>query len=200
MQEKCVISREVALSQGPFAPGHLGEPTRIVDFDLVDAVLEETGKTQKRVRLLPSRVVVYFVLALALFERVGYRGVWSKLVAGLDGLPVSWLEVPAVPVPALAGAGHRLPSMCAFGGGAPHPTSARGQKFPSESTHYRDHLGPASPVTAFIHAVRPYCFLFSSFLYPRLGGGKEEPFRVGWGARFPAYAPKPVSCHAFRSV
>lgn len=49
-------------------------------------MLEDTGAVQKRVRLLPSRVVVYFVLALALFERCSYRAVWGKLVAGLDVL------------------------------------------------------------------------------------------------------------------
>jgi hypothetical protein len=41
---------------------------------------------QKRVRLLPSRVVVYFVLALALFEQCSYWAVWGGLVAGLDAL------------------------------------------------------------------------------------------------------------------
>lgn len=36
-----------------------------------------------RVRLLPSRVGVYFVLALALFPSLGYTRVWGKLTAGL---------------------------------------------------------------------------------------------------------------------
>jgi hypothetical protein len=69
-----------------YAPGHLGKLTQIVDFALVDAVLEETGTLERRLRLLPSRVVVHFVLALALFEDCSYRGVWGKLVAGLEGL------------------------------------------------------------------------------------------------------------------
>ncbi|WP_258044634.1 transposase domain-containing protein [Streptomyces sp. SM11] len=69
-----------------FAPGHLGELTQIVDFALVDAVLEETGTVERRLRLLPSRVVVYFVLALALFEHHSYRTVWSKLTAALTPL------------------------------------------------------------------------------------------------------------------
>ncbi|MFG2585979.1 IS4 family transposase [Streptomyces malaysiensis] len=86
MQEQSVITREIAVAAGVFAPGHLGELTQVVDFALVDAVLEETGTVQKRVRLLPSRVVVYFVLALALFERCSYRAVWGKLVASLDAL------------------------------------------------------------------------------------------------------------------
>ena len=69
-----------------FAPGHLGELTRIVSFDLVDAVLGETRRVERRVRLVPSRVVVYFLLAMALFGGMGYRQVWARLSAGLDGL------------------------------------------------------------------------------------------------------------------
>ena len=68
MQEQCVITRSIRVASGVFAPGHLGELTQILDFALVDAVLTETGRLQRRIRLLPSRVVVYFVLALALFE------------------------------------------------------------------------------------------------------------------------------------
>ena len=41
---------------------------------------------QRRLRLLPSRVGVYFVLALCLFPGAGYLGVWAKLTAALDGL------------------------------------------------------------------------------------------------------------------
>jgi hypothetical protein len=64
LQEKSVITRTVTAAVGAYAPGHVGELTRIVDFDLVDAVLKETGTREKRLRLLPSRVVVYFVLAV----------------------------------------------------------------------------------------------------------------------------------------
>ena len=49
----------VTVARGVFAPGHLGELTRIVPFDMVDTVLAETGGMQQRVRMLPSRVVVY---------------------------------------------------------------------------------------------------------------------------------------------
>jgi hypothetical protein len=77
------------VAAGPFAPGHLGELTQIVSFDLVDEVLAETGSTQARVRDLPSRVVVYLLLAGGLFAGIGYEQVWSRLVAGLDGLPVA---------------------------------------------------------------------------------------------------------------
>ncbi|MGW2819192.1 transposase domain-containing protein [Streptomyces sp. NPDC001415] len=60
--------------------------TQIISPSLVDAVLAKTGRVQSRVRKLPSRVVVYFVLAMALFTECGYRGVWACLVAGA-GLP-----------------------------------------------------------------------------------------------------------------
>ncbi len=67
-----------------FAPGHLGELTQIVPFEMVDAVLSTAGGVQQRVRKLPSRVVVYLLLAAGLFEGLGYLGVWRKLTAGLD--------------------------------------------------------------------------------------------------------------------
>jgi hypothetical protein len=85
LQEKCVITRTIEAAAGVRAPGHLGELTQVIDFTLVDAVLEETGARERRLRLLPARVVVYFVLALALFEHCSYRAVWGKLTAALDG-------------------------------------------------------------------------------------------------------------------
>jgi Insertion element 4 transposase N-terminal/Transposase DDE domain len=83
------VVHEVVVAGGRFAPGHLGELTRIVPFEMVDAVLAETARVQKRVRDLPSRVVVYLLLAAALFAECGYRQVWARLVAALDGLPVA---------------------------------------------------------------------------------------------------------------
>lgn len=60
----------------------LGVLTRIVPRYLVDEVINETGSREKRSRSLPARVVVYFVLALALFND-GYEEVLRKLVNGL---------------------------------------------------------------------------------------------------------------------
>ena len=77
------ITTAITVAAGVFAPGHVGELTRVVPFELVDSVLEETGARERRLRLLPSRVGVYFVLAMCLFPRSGYRGVWGKLIAGL---------------------------------------------------------------------------------------------------------------------
>ncbi|MFF4229100.1 IS4 family transposase [Streptomyces sp. NPDC001820] len=75
-------------------PGHLGVLTRWVPPSLVDEVVRAADRKERRVRLLPARVVVYFVLAMALFTDCGYRGVWAALTAGLPG--------PLVPDPSTA--------------------------------------------------------------------------------------------------
>ena len=79
----------VTVAAGVFAPGHLGELTRYLPFELVDDVLEMTGAVQKRMRALPSRVGMYFVLAMTLFPGIGYLRVWDKMTAVLEdlGLP-----------------------------------------------------------------------------------------------------------------
>ena len=78
------ITRTITVAAGVFAPGHLGELTWQVPFELTDSVLEETRAREQRLRDLPSRVGVYFVLALGLFPG-GYGVVWQKLTAGLQG-------------------------------------------------------------------------------------------------------------------
>jgi hypothetical protein len=80
------ITRTITVAAGVFAPGHLGELTLQVPFELADAVLEETRAREQRLRVLPSRVGIYFVLALGLFPGLGYGIVWQKLTAALDGL------------------------------------------------------------------------------------------------------------------
>jgi Insertion element 4 transposase N-terminal/Transposase DDE domain len=87
------FTRSITVAAGVFAPGHLGELTRVVPFELVDAMLEESGGRERRLRLLPSRVGVYFMLAMCLFPRAGYQGVWAELTAALDDLGL------AVPTP-----------------------------------------------------------------------------------------------------
>jgi hypothetical protein len=82
------VTRSVTVAAGIFAPGHLGELTTYLPFELVDDVLTETGTVQRRLRDLPSRVGVYFVLALGLFPRLGYARVWDRLTAGLAGTVV----------------------------------------------------------------------------------------------------------------
>jgi hypothetical protein len=78
----------ITVAAGVFAPGHLGELTRVVPFELADAVLEEEGGLEKRVRLLPSRCGLYFLLAMCLFPQSSYLGVWGKLTSGLRELGI----------------------------------------------------------------------------------------------------------------
>ncbi|WP_454855520.1 IS4 family transposase [Promicromonospora soli] len=72
---------------GAFAPGHLGELTQTVPFEMVDEVLAGCGGLEQRVRLLPSRVVVYLLLAGALFAGQGWGQVWARLTASLPDPP-----------------------------------------------------------------------------------------------------------------
>ena len=69
----------------PEASGHSSELTRVIPFELGDAVLEETRTRERRLRALPSRVGIYFVLAMCLFPGTGYRDVRAKLAAALSG-------------------------------------------------------------------------------------------------------------------
>jgi hypothetical protein len=61
----------------------LGALTHTFPPGLVDQVIEETGRGEQRRRLLPARVVVYFVLALALYSHAAYEEVLRCLVEGL---------------------------------------------------------------------------------------------------------------------
>jgi hypothetical protein len=56
---------------------------------MVDAVLEQTCRVQRRVRDLPARVVVYLLLGGCLFAELGYGQVWHRLTAGLGDLPAA---------------------------------------------------------------------------------------------------------------
>jgi hypothetical protein len=85
------VTRTITVAPGALAPGHLGELTRIVPFELVDCLVDEARARERRLRLLPSRTGMYFLLAMCLFPGVGYLGVWGRLTAALDG--------PGLPVP-----------------------------------------------------------------------------------------------------
>jgi len=62
----------------------IGVLARVFPPELVDRVVDEAGARERRTRTLPSRVVVYYLLAMVLFFQSGYGEVWNKLVAGLD--------------------------------------------------------------------------------------------------------------------
>lgn len=77
----------------------LGVLTRTFPPGLVDAVLADSGRGEQRHRLLPARLVVYYVLGLALFSQAGYEEVMRNLVEGLaweSGWRRSW-RVPSQP-------------------------------------------------------------------------------------------------------
>jgi hypothetical protein len=80
------ITHTITVAGGRYAPGHLGELTQHLPFEMVDEALTATKTTQTRLRDLPSRVVVYLILAACLFPEIGYLGVWRKLTAGLAGI------------------------------------------------------------------------------------------------------------------
>jgi hypothetical protein len=61
----------------------VGVLTRLFPRDLVDDVVLGTGRREQRSRLLPAHVVVYYVLALALFFGESYEEVMRRLVGGL---------------------------------------------------------------------------------------------------------------------
>jgi Insertion element 4 transposase N-terminal len=98
LDTQSVTTRTITVAGGRYAPGHLGELTQQLPFEMVDAALTATRTTQTRLRDLPSRVVVYLLLAACLFPEIGYPGVWRKLTAGLAAIPTV--------TPTAAGLGH----------------------------------------------------------------------------------------------
>jgi len=77
----------------------LGVLTRTFPPELVDAVVQDTGREQQRSRLLPARLVTYYVMAMALFSQAGYEEVMRSLVEGLaweSGWRQRW-TVPSQP-------------------------------------------------------------------------------------------------------
>jgi hypothetical protein len=71
----------------------VGVLTRVFPPDLVDRVVAGAERTEVRHRLLPARVVVYYVLGLALFSQASYEEVMRELTEGLSwasGWAQSW--------------------------------------------------------------------------------------------------------------
>ncbi len=67
----------------------LGVLTNTFPLPRAKAILAAQGKTSRRQRELPAHVVVYYVIALALFLQVSYREVLRCLLEGL-----AWLLGP----------------------------------------------------------------------------------------------------------
>jgi hypothetical protein len=71
----------------------LGVVAKTFPPDKVRAVLAETGKQSVRQRDLPAHVVVYYVVALALFMQSSYREVLRCLLEGIQ-----WLAEPSAAI------------------------------------------------------------------------------------------------------
>ena len=70
----------------------LGVIAKTFPLAKVQAVLHQSGKTSRRQRDLPAPVVVYYVIALALYMQVSYREVLRCLLEG-----IAWLRGPSEP-------------------------------------------------------------------------------------------------------
>jgi hypothetical protein len=74
----------------------IGVLTRVFPPELVDGVVVEARRVEQRHRLLPARVVVYYVLAMTLFADASYEEVMRALVEGLSWAS-GWRQVWEVP-------------------------------------------------------------------------------------------------------
>ena len=75
----------------------LGVLTATFPPTLVDSVVHDVGRREQRYRLLPARLVVYYVLAMTLFREAGYEEVLRELTEGLGSPAASRasFEVPS---------------------------------------------------------------------------------------------------------
>ena len=64
----------------------LGMLTTTVPGELIDGVLADTGRQSRRYRQLPARLMVYYVMALALYAQASYGEVLRCLLEGLRWL------------------------------------------------------------------------------------------------------------------
>jgi hypothetical protein len=76
----------VPVAEGVPELSGLGVLTWVYPPDLVDRVVAACGRAEQRRRRLPARLVVYFVLALALFSPASYLEVLRHLTEGLRDL------------------------------------------------------------------------------------------------------------------
>ncbi len=61
----------------------VGVLTRVFPADLVDEVIAEAGRTQRRHRALPARVMAYFAIGMGLYGEGSYEDVLAQLTDGL---------------------------------------------------------------------------------------------------------------------
>src|ERR671928_347158 len=98
------------LPHGPRISDHvtLGVLTSTVPAGLVDAVLADTGRQSRRQRQLPARLVVYYVIALALYAQASYGEVLRCLLEGVRWLRLAGAAVASADKSAITKARARL--------------------------------------------------------------------------------------------
>jgi hypothetical protein len=76
----------ITVAAGAFAPGHLGELTGTCRSSWPMTCWKAPGRCSSGCGRCPSRVGIYFVLAMTLFPGIGYLRVWDKMTAALEDL------------------------------------------------------------------------------------------------------------------
>src|SRR3954454_24920297 len=86
----------------------LGVLTATIPAAMIDTVLAETGRQSRRQRQLPARLVVYYVIALALYAQASYREVLRCVLEGVRGPRVAGAAVASADKSAITKARARL--------------------------------------------------------------------------------------------
>src|SRR3954447_11521659 len=74
----------------------VGVLTRVFPPGLVDEVIAQVGRTERRNRALPARVMAYFSIGMALYSQGSYEDVLAQLTDGLSWAS-GWRETYAPP-------------------------------------------------------------------------------------------------------
>src|SRR6476619_3834612 len=109
--EEAAMARTVArLPSGAWISDHvtLGVLTSTGPAALIDTVLADTGRQSQRQRQLPARLVVYYVMALALYAQASYGEVLRCLFEGVRWLRLSGTDVALADKSAITKARARL--------------------------------------------------------------------------------------------
>src|SRR6266516_1908535 len=86
----------------------LGVLAEVIGRDLIEDILDEAGRRERRTRRLPAHVMVRFCQAMCLFYDDDYEEVMRKLVGSLQSMD-SWSDSWHVPsMSAITQARHRL--------------------------------------------------------------------------------------------
>ncbi|MFH1540209.1 MAG: IS4 family transposase [bacterium] len=64
----------------------MGALARVIPAKVVDEALDEHGGKEKRNRLLPARVTVYYIILMTIYSHLGYREILHVMVEGFKAL------------------------------------------------------------------------------------------------------------------